>query len=170
MLRLAQETDFDQVVRVYDDSMTFAEARHGNTDWDISQEYFGYLVGNGELFLSDDGKEEEPEVHGATTLGERFNPQEWAGTEPETGLYLGKLATDKTVRGTRYVARVMLPAILEVAASRGKDSVRLNFMDDNEGLRRLYTGLGFTQVGMTTFYSRTREKDLTTVNMVKPVS
>lgn len=169
MLRLAQEADFDQVMGVYADSMDYAATKHLDTEWRITQQYFDYLQGNKELHVSDNGTEEDPLLHGAVVLSNRFNEKEWAGTEPESGLYIGKLATANAVRGTRYVRRVMLPQIVEIAASSGKSSVRLNYREEDAGLGDLYQGLGFKATGTNTFYSDTRKKNMTTINMVKPI-
>ena len=169
MLRLAQEADFDQVMGVYADSMAYAADNHLDTEWRITRQYFDYLQGNRELHVSDDGTEDDPLLHGAVVLSDRFNEKEWAGTEPETGLYIGKLATANAVRGTRYVGRVVLPQIVTIAASRGKTSVRLNYRGEDAGLGTFYESLGFAEAGKNTFYSDTRKKDMTTINMVKPI-
>lgn len=169
MLRLACEADFDQVLDVYADSMAYAAANHLDTEWRITRQYFDYLQDNQELHVSDDGEEDDPLLRGAVVLSDRNNDKEWAGTEPETGLYIGKLATANAVRGTRYVGRVMLPSIVEVAASRGKGSVRLNYRGEDVGLGNLYAGLGFEHAGTNSFYSDTRKKDMTTVNMIKNI-
>lgn len=172
MLRLADPVEFPAVQAVYAESMAYALARHGGTDWDISYKYLDYLDTNEELYVSEGlrGGTGGVALHGAVVLSERFNPQEWEGTEPEGGLYVGKFATANTVRGTRYATEVMLPGIIRIAGAWGKTSVRLNFMDDNDGLRRLYEDMGFTPAGTTTFFSETRAKELTTVNMIKEVS
>lgn len=170
MLRLAQEADFDQVMGVYIDSMAYAEARHLPTEWSITRCYFDYLTGNGELYVSDDGEKDVPLLHGAAVLSERFNPKEWEHEYTESGLLVGKLATAEAVRGTRYLGRVLLPSIVEVAASRGKTTVCLNYREEDTGLGDLYRSVGFVPSGTNSFYSETRKKDLTTVNMVVQVA
>ena len=169
MLRVAQEADFDQVMGVYADSMAYADAYHLPTEWSITRRYFDYLTGNDELYVSDDGQEDDPLLHGAAVLRERFNPKEWEEQYTEQGLLVGKLATAEAVRGTRYLGRVLMPQIVEVASSRGKSAVCLNYREEDTGLRGLYVSLGFEPVGTNTFFSDTRQKDLTTVNMVKTV-
>jgi predicted GNAT family N-acyltransferase len=150
--------------------MEYAASEHLDTEWRITHQYFGYLQGNRELHVSDDGTEDDPLLHGAVVLSERYNQSEWDGSAPETGMYVGKLATANVVRGTRYVGRVMLPSIVEIALSRGKESIRLNYRGEDTGLGDFYEGLGFEPAGANAFYSGTRKKEMTTVNMIKKIS
>lgn len=168
MLRLVEPIEFPRIQAVYADAMAFAEEVCESTDWDISYGYLDYLRDKDEIYVSDDTSSSgEVALHGAVVLSERYNVQEWGGTDPDAGLYIGKFATGNSVRHTGYARRIMLPQIAGVATLGGKTSLRLNYMQNNAGLRRFYEDLGFKEIGTTTFHSATRKKELTTVNMVR---
>lgn len=67
--------------------------------------------------------------------------------EQPKALYIGKLATAGTVKGTNFFQTVFLPAIGDLASSRGRDELRLTCLASNSRLGEFYLNSGFEQDG-----------------------
>lgn len=84
-------------------------------------------------------------------------PKIWTDNE-EQYLYVGKLATSDSVRGTQFFQKVMLDQILEEAKARNKIGIRLSCLGDNPRLTNFYSRIGFNNLGMAQIFSTFYEK------------
>ncbi|MFD4907527.1 GNAT family N-acetyltransferase [Kitasatospora purpeofusca] len=99
-------------------------------------------MGRGECFLAfQDGQ-----LVGTLTVDEQADPEFWrADDDPETALYVHRMAVARDAAGQAIGAR-MLDWATARAAAAGKARLRLDAWKTNPGLHRYYLGQGFTLV------------------------
>ncbi|MFB8171856.1 GNAT family N-acetyltransferase [Kitasatospora purpeofusca] len=99
-------------------------------------------MGRGECFIAlRDG-----EPVGTLTVDEQADPEFWrADDEPETALYVHRMAIARAAAGQALGALMLNWATVRVAAA-GKSRLRLDAWKTNAGLHRYYQGQGFTLV------------------------
>ncbi len=97
-------------------------------------------------------------IAGAVNLAEADCPPVVWSEADSPHLYIGKLATSNTVRGTQFFRNTMLPDIEVEARKRDKVGLRLCCLGDNPKLINFYADAGFNNIGMaqsfSTFYNK----------------
>ncbi|MFF7990280.1 GNAT family N-acetyltransferase [Kitasatospora xanthocidica] len=81
---------------------------------------------------------------GTLTVDEQADPEFWqADDEPETALYVHRMAIARSVAGQAVGARMLDWAVTRAEAA-GKSRLRLDAWKTNPALHRYYQGQGFT--------------------------
>ncbi|MFD8697591.1 GNAT family N-acetyltransferase [Kitasatospora purpeofusca] len=99
-------------------------------------------MSRGECFIA--FRDDEPV--GTLTVDEQADPEFWqADDEPETALYVHRMAITRAVAG-QAVGAQMLDWAADRAVAAGKRRLRLDAWKTNPGLHRYYLSKGFTLV------------------------
>lgn len=145
-MRPATKHDSSKLLKLYSESLAHAQ-KVGKIDWPdpISQSFINSLLENKNLFCF----EKDDTIIAAAKLSRKPDRKIWPSQE--SALYIGRLATAETVRGTRFFQEQMLPAIIDYVGPNAK--LRLNCLADNEPLKTFYRNLGFIPQADVAFYS-----------------
>lgn len=152
-MRLATEPDIPQLVQLYNEAFVHAK-NVGDIDWQppLNSDYVQGLMADNSLYR-DDGDS----ISAAVKLTNKADLRIWHGlTQP--ALYVSRLATANSVRGTDYVEHSVVPFVFDVAKPEGR--IRGDCLADNERLKSFYLKLGATPLGNITFYSEKLHKQL----------
>ena len=122
-----------QLAELYSDNVLYAR-KVGDIDWPhpFPDSLLASYIHLGELF----GLNDDPyAIQSSVRLYE-------ASTNSSV-LRVGKLTTSEEVRGTGFVARRLLPAIIDEAITREKTELNLTCLAHNVRLTNFYRNLGF---------------------------
>ncbi len=137
--RLAAPQDLDPVFEVYRDVCLWLNDVKGITnqwDRDVAQGEIQELIGSGQLYLA--LLATRGEVAGAFKLNEQDHHWESDGA----ALYVHAVAVNRKFKG-QGIGRAMLDWAVNEARRRGKQSVRLDCMNENLRLKQVYADAGF---------------------------
>lgn len=153
-MRKAGHADISQLKEVYSDALNHAN-NVGHIDWPspLPTDFVSKLVETGELYCFGN------DMVVAAARVSRFPDTRIWNDATDTGLYLAKIATSNSVRGTNYFRHTILPEIAALADP--PMPLRLDCLANNPGLKGFYSGVGFCEVGDVTFYSERQSKLLT---------
>jgi ribosomal protein S18 acetylase RimI-like enzyme len=158
-MRLAYQSDIENLVALYTEAATYA-GEVGHIDWEnpFSVQVVKKFIEEKELFCVD-GENDLPAA--AVRLTTEGDNRIWQPNEISAHLYISKLATANSVHGTGYTSSVVLPNIVTRASEAECDGIRLDCLADNPGLIRFYSRLGFSALGIRSFYSDKQQRPLT---------
>ncbi len=162
-MRLATENDSSKLLRLYSESLAYAQMV-GKIDWPcpISQSFIYDLLESKNLFCF----EVDGTIVAAVKLSRRPDERIWS--DQESALYIARLATAEVVRGTSFFRSHMLPAIIDNAGPNTK--LRLNCLADNEPLKTFYRRLGFIPLADVTFYSLQQATNIMVTPFERPAT
>lgn len=157
-MRLATLEDIAGLQNLFTESTRHAnQVGHIDRPDQFDNEYFLPYIGAEELYCF----EATDTIVAAARLTETDPPPKIWDENEERYLYVGKLATSDSVRGTQFFPNVMLRQILEEARVRNKTGIRLSCLADNRRLIQFYSCIGFNNLGtaqiFSTFYGKHTE-------------
>ena len=139
MTEKLEQYTFDKLqplAELYSDNVLYAR-KVGDIDWPhpFPESLLVSYIHHGELF----GLNDDPDtIQSSVRLYE--------GGANSTVLHVGKLTTSEAIRGTRFVERRLLPAIIDEATIREKTELHLTCLAHNTRLASFYRNLGFNSV------------------------
>ena len=136
--RLATPQDLDAVFEVYRSACLWLHDARGITDqWDrdVAQDEIEELIHSGELYLA--LTQDEREVAGAFKLKGRDH--HWA--DDGGALYVGAFAVNRKFKG-QSIGQAMLNWAADEGRRRGKQTLRLDCMNENARLKQVYLDAG----------------------------
>ncbi len=154
-MRRVEIQDVSQLMEVYSDALEHAN-KVSHIDWPspLTVDFVSELVATGELYCFGDDR-----VLAAAKVSTSPDTRIWKDGTNSSGLYIAKIATSRSVRGTKYFERNMLPGIITHADA--EVPTRLDCLADNPKLKTFYSSIGFRAVGDITFYSEKQSKNIT---------
>lgn len=149
-MRLCQIHETVELGTLYDEAAAHA-ANVGYIDWqspfprDVLE---GYIDAE-QLYRFD---EVDVGLAAAIRISTGADERIWQSVEDEA-LYLSKVVTADSVRGSNYLGRVVFPAVMDLASSLQIELLRFDSLANNQGLTRLYSRIGAVTAGNRVFTS-----------------
>lgn len=166
-MRLARTADAKNLASLYTEAATYAQTV-GHIDWEnpFPIQTINEFIAEQKLFCSYD---ENGLPIASARLTHEGNEKIWQVFDDNQYLYVSKLATANSLHGTGYVADVMFPDIIERASQSRSNAIRLDCLADNPRLIRYYSRLGFSALGIHSFYSEKQQRMLAVMKFEMPV-